>query len=88
MYPDGKMGTSLVLSSLLHSTGSSTGFGRKKKKKTLPRGKARRDWEVGGQERRPNRSLQTIGGLVELENTGNCSWAQGKVGTIVLQSED
>lgn len=62
MYPDGKMGTSLVLSCLLHSTGSSTGFGRKK---TLPRGKARKNWEAGGQERRLKRSLQTVGGLVD-----------------------
>lgn len=30
MSPDGKLGTYLVLSSFLHSTVSSTGFGRKK----------------------------------------------------------
>lgn len=78
-------GDILVFSSLLHSTGSSTGFVRKN---TLPRGKARKDWEAGGQERRPDRSLQTTGGLVELGQYRNCSWAHGKVGTIVLQPKD
>lgn len=80
------MGTSLVLSSLLHSTGPSTGFGRKKN--TLPRGKARKDWEAGGQERRPDKSLQTMGGPSGVGQYRNCSWAHGRVGTIVLQLKD
>lgn len=83
MSPNWKMATCLVLSSLLHSTGSSTGFGRKN---ALPRGKARKGWEVGGQVRRPDRSLQTIWDVVELDS--NYAWACGKAGTTVLQPKD
>ena len=83
MSPNWKKATCLVLSSLLHSTGSSTDFGRKS---TLPRGKARKHWEVGGQVRRPGRSLQTIWDVVELDING--AWACGKAGTIVLQPKD
>lgn len=39
-----------------------------KKKISSPEGKPKQ-WEVGGQKRRPDRSLQIILGLVELDNT-------------------
>lgn len=49
-------------------------------KNTLSRGKARKDGEVGGQEKRPRRSLQTFGGLVELDSTGAAPGPVGRRG--------
>lgn len=81
MSPDGKMAMpGLVLSPAQHR------FQHWLWKKTVPRGKARNDWEVGGQKRRPNGSLQTIWDVVELDS--NCSWAYSKAGTIVIQPKD
>lgn len=46
-----------------------------------PRGKARKDWEVGDQElRRPDRSLQTIWDPVKLDNTGTAPGPVGRRG--------
>lgn len=50
-------------------------------KNTPPRGRARKDWEVGGLERRPDRSLQTIWGPVGwVGQYRNCSWALERPG--------
>lgn len=77
----GIWGTSLVLSSLLHSfcTAQVPALALEEKN-TLSRGEARKDWEVGGQERRPDRSLQTIWGLAELDNTGTAPGPMGRRG--------
>lgn len=77
MSPDGKLGTYLVLSSFLHSTVSALAL---EEKNTPPRGKARKDWEVGDQERRPDRSLQTVWDPVELDNTGTAPGPVGRWG--------
>lgn len=49
-------------------------------KNTVPRRKAKKDWEMGGQERRPDRSLQTFWDLVELDNTGTAPGPMGRQG--------
>lgn len=46
----------------------------------MPRGKAREDWKVGGQERRPDRSFQTVWGLAELDKTGTALGPVGRRG--------
>lgn len=76
MFSHGKLGVSLVVSSLVSSTGSSTGVCERE----VPHqeGEPGKIGKVGGQERRPHRSLQMIWGPA-------LPWAPGKAGTIVLQ---
>lgn len=51
-----------------------------KEKNTLPGGKARKDWEMGGQEKRTDRSLQTIWDPVELDSVGTAPGPMGRRG--------
>lgn len=77
MSPNGKLGPCLVLSFLLHSTGSSTGFGRKK----YPAQKESQErLGSGWPGERPDRSLQTFWDLVELDNTGTAPGPMGRQG--------
>lgn len=80
-----ELGASLILSSLLHSTGVSSGFGRKQ----MP-------CPEGGQGSMGGGWLEEKAWLEPSDSLGpswvgqyrSCSWAPGKAGTIVLQPED